>query len=108
MTPNGFRRLALSLPDVVEASHMRHPDFRVGGRVFATLGFPDQAWGMVKLTPDQQAEFVKTAPKTFSPVTGKWGLKGSTSVRLSAADNATLKSALMTAWENVALKPSKR
>jgi hypothetical protein len=108
MTPNGFRRLALSLPDVIEASHMRHPDFRVGGRVFATMGFPNQAWGLVKLTSDQQAEFVKAAPKTFVPVAGKWGLKGNTNVRLSEADKATLKSALMTAWENLALKPSKK
>jgi hypothetical protein len=71
---------------------MRHPDFRVGGRVFATIGFPDQTWGMVKFTPEQQAEFVKTAPKTFVPVAGKWGSKGSTNVRLSEVDKVTLKS----------------
>jgi hypothetical protein len=87
---------------------MRHPDFRVGGRIFATIGWPDQAWAMVKLTPEQQAVFIRAAPKVFCPVSGKWGLKGSTNVRLSQADAATLKPALMTAWQNVALKPSKK
>jgi hypothetical protein len=87
---------------------MRHPDFRVGGRIFATIGFPDHASGMVKLTPEPQAEFIKAAPETFFPVAGKWGLKGGTNVRLSQAIKATLKSALMTAWQNVALKPNKK
>jgi len=87
---------------------MRHPDFRVGGRIFATIGWPDQAWGMVKLTPEQQAEFIKAAPKVFIPVSGKWGLKGSTNVRLSEVDKATLNAALTTAWQNVVLMPSKK
>jgi hypothetical protein len=69
---------------------MRHPDFRVGGKIFATIDFPDHAWGMVKLTPEQQAEFIKAAPEAFFPVAGKWGLKGGTNVRLSQVDKATL------------------
>ena len=60
MTPDGFRRLALSLPEAIESAHMGHPDFRVGGRIFATLGSPDSSHGMVKLKPDQQAK-VKAA-----------------------------------------------
>jgi hypothetical protein len=87
---------------------MRHPDFRVGGRIFATIGWPDQAWGMVKLTPEQQAEFIKATPEVFIPVTGKWGLNGSTNVRLSEADKATLDAALRTAWQNVVLLPAKK
>ena len=65
-----FRRLALSLPGAEERSHMNHPDFRVGGKIFATLGYPDASRGMVKLFPDQQAEFVAADPKSFAPVNG--------------------------------------
>ena len=86
---------------------MRHPDFRVGGRIFATIGWPDQAWGMVKLSPERQAEFIEAAPEVFIPVSGKWGLKGSTNVRLSKVDKATLNAALTTAWQNVVLMPRK-
>lgn len=107
MTRNEFRRLALSLPDAVESSHMGHPDFRVGGRIFATIGWPDATWGMVKLTPDQQAKFMEMAPEAFFPVAGRWGLTGSTNVRLSATDQATLRTALIAAWQNIALKPGK-
>jgi len=65
VTANDFRRLALSLPDAEEAAHMGHPDFRVGGKIFATLGYPDAAWGTVGLTPEQQAFFVGAEPKMF-------------------------------------------
>ena len=68
MTAAEFRKLALALPDAQESAHMNHPDFRIGGRIFATLGYPDAAWGMVKLYPDQQEAFIKAAPKTFAPV----------------------------------------
>ena len=83
---------------------MGHPDFRVCGKIFATLGAPDAAWGMVKLTPDQQEGFVDLAPKVFAPVKGGWGLRGATNVRLAAATPATLRPALETAWRNVAPK----
>ena len=81
---------------------MRHPDFRVRGRIFATLGYPDEAWGMVKLTPEQQAAFVDTRPKVFVPVKGGWGRQGATNVRLDAATARTLRPALATAWRNAA------
>jgi hypothetical protein len=104
VTESSFRRLALALPAVVEASHMGHPDFRVGKRIFATLGYPDEAWGMVKLTPEQQGMLVAAEPEIFRPVPGGWGRKGSTNVKLAAADARTLKSALTMAWSNVAPK----
>ena len=108
LTVDGFRRLALSLPGVVEDAHMGHPDFRVGGRIFATLGAPDPEWGMVKLTPEQQDAFVDSAPAVFTPVKGGWGRQGATNVRLRAASAGTLRPALETAWNNVASKSRPR
>ena len=102
MTPGAFRSLALALPDTRESSHVDHPDFRVGKRVFATLGYPDATFGMVKLTPVQQAEFVAAHPTVFAPVKGGWGRSGSTNVRLRTATRDTLKPALAAAWRNVA------
>ena len=102
MTVAAFRRLALALPEAVEQAHMGHPDFRVDGKVFATLGYPDGQWAMVKLTPEQQEAFVEGAPAIFRPVKGGWGLKGATNVRLSAANQRALLPALATAGRNVA------
>ena len=73
MTAHEFRRIALSLAQASEAAHVGHPDFRVGGRIFATLGYPRSGWGMVKLTPEQQELFVRTRPAAFAPVKGGWG-----------------------------------
>ena len=84
MTADDFRLLALSLPESEERAHMGHPDFRVGGKIFATL-WADGEWGMVKLTPNEQDVFVQAAPKIFEPVKGTWGARGCTKVRLSAA-----------------------
>jgi hypothetical protein len=102
VTPNDFRRIALSMPESVEGSHMGHADFRVGKRIFATLGWPDRSWAMVKLTPEQQVKLVKGTPKVFVPVSGGWGKSGSTNVRLATADKATVKNALAIAWRNIA------
>jgi hypothetical protein len=104
MTADGFRRLALSLPGVEEREHMGHPDFRVGGRIFATLSAPGPEWGMVKLTPEQQQAFVDSAPAVFTPVKGGWGRGGATNVRLKAATVKALRPALFTAWRNTAPK----
>ncbi len=104
MTAAEFRRLALSLPGVEESAHMDHPDFRVGGKIFATLGYPDKSWGMVKLFPDQQAEFVAAAPEMFAPVKGGWGKKGCTNVLLKAASKERAGAALRAAWERVGAK----
>jgi hypothetical protein len=101
MTPDAFRRLALKLPEAVEGSHMGHPDFRIGGKIFATLG-PDGTWGMVKLTPEQQAELMRAKPKVFEPINGAWGRRGATKVLLKAATKAAILPALVAAWQNTA------
>jgi hypothetical protein len=103
MTPDDFRSLALSLPEAVEAAHMGHPDFRVRGKIFATLA-ADETRGMVKLTPDQQRLFVRTEPKVFEPVAGGWGKRGATYVRLGAATEPAVRQALAAAWRNTAPK----
>lgn len=105
MTADGFRKLALALPGVEEKAHMGHPDFRVGGKIFATLGAPTAAFGMVQLTPEQQRAFCGSSPEVFVPVKGGWGLKGSTNVVLKSATAAALKPALLTAWRNRAPEP---
>ena len=101
MTPAAFRKLALSLEGVIEGAHGGHPDFRARGKVFASLGYPGAAWGMVKLAPEQQQILVSAEPGMFVPVKGTWGLRGATSVRLAAADARTMLSALTMAWRNV-------
>jgi hypothetical protein len=102
MTPDQFRRLACSLPGVSESDHRQHPDFRVGGKVFATLGYPDEAWGMLKLTVAQQERFVRAEPTVFTPVKGAWGRRGCTNVRLKAATKAKSFAAIVAAWRNLA------
>jgi hypothetical protein len=72
--------MALSLPEAVEASHMDHPDFRVRGKIFATLGYPDEDWGMVSLSPTDQQLLVLAEPGVFVPANGAWGRRGATNV----------------------------
>lgn len=104
MTAREFRALALKLPEALEAAHMGHPDFRIGGKIFATLGYPGRGWAMVRLTPDQQELFVRTEPATFLPVSGGWGKAGATNVRLRTARKAAVREALTIAWQNLAPK----
>lgn len=99
MTDNDFRRIALGMKDAVESSHMNHPDFRVHGRIFATL-HEDLKWGMVKLTPEQQTRLVADAREAFVPEKGAWGLQGCTAVRLAAVDEEMLGEAMTLAWRN--------
>lgn len=108
MSQSRFRKIALSPPEVAEGAHQGHADFRVGARIFATLGYPDDDWGMVKLTPEQQAIVVAAEPEIFRPVPGGWGKGGSTNVRLAKADAATLRSALTMARDNLAAKAAKK
>src|SRR5438128_5689332 len=103
MTADEFRSLALSFPEASEAAHMNHPDFRVRGKIFATLG-PDEDWGMVKLTADEQASFIRIEPNVFHPASGAWGHKGCTIVRLGDAQELTVRQALIAAWRNTAPK----
>ena len=104
MSASRFRRTALALSDAVESAHHGKADFRVGKRIFATLGHPDENWGTVKLTAEQQSMLVEAEPDIFRPVPGGWGKQGYTNVRLAKADAATLKSALTMARRNVAPK----
>ena len=104
MTPAEFRRFALRFPETLQGAHMNHPDFRVGGKIFATLGYPDNDHGMVVLPVEEQARFVREHPKVFAPAKGAWGRGGSTTVRLDAIDKGTMQSALEIAWRNKAPK----
>jgi hypothetical protein len=104
MTPDEFRKLALRLPETVERQHQGHPDFRVGGKVFATLGWPDTAWGMVKLPIEEQKTRVATQSEVFEPAPVAWGQRGSTKIRLAAAEIDLIEQALRVAWANVAEK----
>ena len=104
MTAAEFRRIALSMPQATENAHMDHPDFRVAGKIFATLGYPDKHHGMVILPPDEQERLVRTHPMTFTLAKGAWGLRGSTSVRLEDVDVPTLRRAMEVAWRKRAPK----
>jgi hypothetical protein len=103
MTVKDFRRIALGMKDAIESAHMGHPDFRVYGRIFATL-HPDLKWGMVNLTPEQQERFVADAPDAFKPENGAWGLQGCTAVRLDSVEEETLGEAMTLAWRNTSEK----
>ena len=104
MPPNDFRELALSFPETIESQHMRHPDFRVGGKIFATLGYPDEGSAMVKLSTEDQKEFVRTNPGIFRPVKGAWGRQGATTIHLRSAAIDIVREALTAAWRNTAPK----
>ncbi len=99
MTAREFRKIALSLPETEERAHMDHPDFRVAGKIFATLGYPDNTRGMVKLSPEDQHYFSKDHPEMFVPVKGTWGKRGATSVFLKAAERDVLRRAIQAAWK---------
>lgn len=86
---------------------MNHPDFRIEGRIFATLGYPDENFGMVKLTPEQQRSFIERLPGVFAPCAGAWGRSGATSVHLASVTADTLRAALDAAWRNVVAKTKK-
>jgi hypothetical protein len=94
-----FRRIALSLDGAEESSHMGSPDFRVGGRIFATLASQREGYGNLMLTPEQQADFVAEMPDVFLPVKAGWGRMGATHIILAKASEDVLAGALRTAWE---------
>lgn len=99
-----FRRIALRMPEAVEGSHFGHADFRVGGRIFATLALADEGYGVLLLTPEQQAGMVEDEPRVFTPVPGGWGRQGATRVRLARVTPDILEGALRTAWRRRAPK----
>jgi YjbR len=99
MTVKDFRRIALSLEGAEEGAHFGAVDFRVGGRIFATLAAVKQGYGNLMLTPQQQAEFVAEQPELFLPIPGGWGKSGATHIRLSEANEDVLSGALRAAWK---------
>mgnify|MGYP001166143428 CR=1 FL=1 len=113
MTADDFRRIALSLEGAEAGSHMGAADFRVGGRIFATLASQDQGYGNLMLTPEAQADFLADRPDVFLPIKGGWGRMGMTHIRLAEADEDTLAGALRAAWrlrleKNKKNSPSKK
>ena len=107
MRGSGFRKLALSLPETAEGRHFHVPDFRVGGKIFATLAFEKDGYGTLLLTPEQQAGMVADAPELFSPVPNAFGRSGATLVRLAKVTPEILQGALKTAWQNRVAKNQK-
>ena len=97
-TPDDFRRIARSFTGAEERAHMGHPDFRVGGKIFATLGSPDGSHAMVQLMPEQQELAIEAEPAAFRPASGAWGRGGSTLVRLEAVSDEWLERTLEWAW----------
>jgi len=104
MTPSKFRELALSFPEAIESAHMHHPDFRVGGKIFATLGYPDEHSAMVKLSAEDQREFVRSSAGVFTPAKGAWGREGATNINLAEATIDIVREALTAAWREIAPK----
>ena len=108
MTANDFRELALRVPGAIESTHMDHPDFRVEGKIFASLGSPDEDSGMVKLTPGQQRVFIEKEPTVFRRASGAWGRSGYTNVHLALAKKTLLRTAIDVAAKNLAPAPSRQ
>ena len=107
MTPDDFRRLALSLPNTEESSHMGSPDFRVGGRIFATLASENQGYGNLMLTPELQKAFLADQPDLFLPIAGGWGRMGMTHIRLGPATEDVVAGALRSAY-NLRLEKNRK
>jgi YjbR len=99
LTPSDFRRIALSMEGAEEGSHMGAVDFRVGGRIFATLASVGQGYGNLMLTPEHQAAFLAERADIFLPIHGGWGRMGMTHIRLAEADEDSLTGALHAAWK---------
>jgi hypothetical protein len=104
MTPDDFRRIALSMPEATASAHHGHADFRVAGKIFATLSLENEGYGVLLLSEEQQAGMVKEVPQIFSPVPGGWGRRGSTRVHLASVTPDVLEGALRTAWRKRAPK----
>jgi hypothetical protein len=104
MTAEQFRAIALSFPEAIEAAHMGHPDFRVGGKIFATLGFPNEGRAVLVLSPEEQEEVMSQHPEMFEPVPGGWGRRGSTQVLLKQITQSVLEAAMRKAWQRKAPK----
>ncbi len=104
MTEAQFREIALRFPEAVEAARMGHPDFRVGGKIFATLGYPNEERGVLVLSPEEQRDLISQHPEMFEPVPGGWGRRGSTQVLLTRITRPVLRAAMKKAWQRKATK----
>lgn len=104
MTAEDFRKIALSMPEAAAGAHHGHADFRVAGKIFATLSLEDEGYGVLLLNEEQQADLVKDEPEIFSPVPGGWGKKGSTRVNLASVTPDILEGAIRMAWKKRAPK----
>ena len=104
MTTDEFRRIALSFSGAEESAHVGHPDFRVAGKIFATLGYPDDRYGTIMLSPEDQQFLIRDHPKAFTPSPGAWGRNGATSVVLRLAPRRAITIALEAAWARRAPK----
>jgi hypothetical protein len=104
VTANDFQRIALSLPETAQGQHFGNMDFRVDGKIFATLSLVKEGFGVLLLSPEQQAGMIEDEPKIFSPVPGGWGRKGSTRVLLAKVPRDILEAALRSAWRRKAPK----
>ena len=102
-----LRRIALSFAGTEERAHMNHPDFRVGGKIFATLGSPNKEHGMVSLLPEQQELAMAAEPAAFRPASGAWGRGGSTLVKLDQVSDEWLERTLDWAWQKRAAAPAR-
>ena len=107
MTGDDFREIAISMQGATEGAHMKHPDFRANGRIFASLQ-SDEKSGVVKLLPEEQQEFIRMHPKIFVPASGAWGRQGWTTVRLDAATESAVRGALLLAWQSIVETPRSR
>ncbi len=108
MTPDEFRAFALALEGSSEGAHHGTADFRANGRIFATLGWPDDGWAVLLLTPDERDLRMEASPEVFSPVHGRWGDHGHTRVRLAAACATEVTGALAVSWRIQMDKPKAR
>jgi hypothetical protein len=106
MTADAFRKLALALPETIEAAHMNHPDFRVKGHIFASLASKGPEWGMVKISMERQSDLVESFPGAFEPASGAWGRAGYTMVNLPEAKADIVKGAMEEAWALLCNKPA--
>jgi hypothetical protein len=104
MTAEQFRAIALSFPEAIEAAHMGHPDFRAGGKIFATLGYQNEGRGVLILSPEEQKEVISQHSEMFEPVPGGWGRRGATQVILKQVTRPVLEAAMRKAWKRKAPK----
>ncbi|MDQ3487842.1 MAG: MmcQ/YjbR family DNA-binding protein [Acidobacteriota bacterium] len=107
MTADDFREIVLSMDGAAEGAHMKHPDFRANGRVFASLT-PGEETAVVKLAPEEQQELMRINPKSFVPAAGAWGRQGWTMVPLAAAKKPVVRGAVLLAYQGIMSQPPPR